>query len=179
MLADVVQSNFPEGVKLPDCLQTVCDYVDIHGYPLSGSFEICDWGRKDAEGWFPNDAATRSQVTIFGRGSTGSSYALWLVPNRNPDEAPVVVFGSEGDSIVLATNALEFCRLLGLGYNELEWDDLAARPSEWTESQGLRNWLAERLRIDFPATGEAIARNARERHPGFINWMTAWQAANL
>ena len=84
-----------------------------------------------------------------------------------------------GDFIVLATNALEFCRLLGLGYNELEWDDLAARPSEWKESQGLRNWLAERLRIDFPPTGEAIARNARERHPGFSDWMTAWQAANL
>ena len=31
---------------------------------LSGYFEICDWGRLDAEGWFPNDPATQSQVAI-------------------------------------------------------------------------------------------------------------------
>jgi len=179
MLADVVQSNFPEGVRLPDCLRAVCDYLDAHGYPLSGCFEICDWGRKNAEGWFPNDPTTRRQVAIFGRGSTGSSYALWLVPNANPDEAPVVLFGSEGEFIVLASNAFEFCRLLGLGYNEVEYDDLAAPPAEWAETAGLRRWLAERLPIDFPATGEGIARAARERHPGFGEWMRNWQAANL
>ena len=49
MLADVVQSNFPDGVRLPKCLRSVCDYLDAHGYPVSGCFEICDWGRKDAE----------------------------------------------------------------------------------------------------------------------------------
>jgi hypothetical protein len=118
-------------------------------------------------------------VAIFGHGSTGSSYALWLTKNPNPNEAPVVVFGSEGELIVLASNALEFCRLLGLGYDELEWDDLTAAPSMWKNSEGLRNWLTERLKIDFPATGDAIARPARERHPDFSDWMTAWQAANL
>jgi hypothetical protein len=179
MLADVVQSNFPEGVKLPDCLRAVCDYLDAHGYPLSGCFEVCDWGRKDAEGWFPNDAQTRSKVAIFGRGSTGSSYALWLVPNADPDEAPVVLFGSEGEFIVLASNAFEFCRLLGLGYDEVESDDLAAPPAEWQETAGLRNWLAARFAIDFPERGEPIAQAARERHPGFGDWMRGWQAANL
>jgi hypothetical protein len=122
MIADIVQSNFPEGVLLPKCLRVVCDYLDAHGYPLSGCFEICDWGRQDAEGSFPNDPTTQRQVAIFGRGSTGSSYALWLVPNTNPDKAPVVLFGSEGEFIVLASNALEFCQLLGLGYTEVEYD---------------------------------------------------------
>jgi hypothetical protein len=179
MIADVVQSNFPEGVRLPECLRAVCDYLDAHGYPISGCFEICDWGKKDAEEWFPNDPATRRRVAIFGKGSTGSSYALWLVPNPNPDEAPVVLFGSEGEFIVLTSNAFEFCRLLGLGYDEVESDDLATPPSEWAETAGLRNWLAERFGIDFPTTGEEIARVARERHPGFGDWMRQWQAANL
>jgi hypothetical protein len=179
MLADVVQSNFPEGVKLPDCLRAICDYLDAHGYPLSGCFEICDWGRRDTEGWFPKDLATQRQVAIFGRGSTGSSYALWLVPNANPDEAPVVLFGSEGEFIVLASNAFEFCRLLGLGYHEVEFDDLTAPPADWTETAGLRNWLADRFQIDFPARGELIALVAREQHPGFGKWMQSWQAENL
>lgn len=119
------------------------------------------------------------QVAIFGRGATGSSYALWLVPNSNPDEAPVVLFGSEGEFIVLASNAFEFCRLLGLGYDEVECDDLTAPPAEWAETAGLRSWLAERLPIDFPATGQGISQAARERHPGFGDWMRNWQAANL
>lgn len=179
MLADVVQSNFPEGVELPSCLRAVCDYLDAHGYPVSGCFEICVRGREEAEGWFPNDPATRSRVAIFGRGSTGSSYALWLVPTSDPDEAPVVLFGSEGEFIPLAANALEFCRLLGLGYDEVESDDLAGAPAEWAETAQLRSWLAERFPIDFPATGEAIGRAARERHPDFGEWMRRWQEENL
>lgn len=179
MLAEVVQSNFPEGVRLPECLRAVCDFVDAHGYPISGCFEICMWGRKDAESWFPNDPAVQRQVAIFGRGSTGSSYALWLQANPNPDEAPVVVLGTEGEFFVLASNAFEFCRLLGVGYAEIESDDLASPPSEWAETAGLRNWLAERFLIDSPATGDEIAREARERHPDFAVWMQQWQAANL
>lgn len=178
-LADVVQSNFPDGVKLPECLRAVCDYLDAHGYPLSGCFEITHGGREDAEAWFRNDPVTRRQVAIFGCGSTGSSYALWLVPNANPDKAPVVLFGSEGDFMVLASNAFEFCRLLGLGYNELEWDDLAAPPDEWAESAGLRQWLTARFNIDFPPTGDEIARVAREKFPDFGDWMREWQDTHL
>ena len=177
MLADVVQSNFPERVKLPDCLRAVCDYLDAHGYPISGCFEICDWGRKDAAGWFRNDLAAQRQVAIFGRGSTGSSYALWLVPNANPDEAPIVLFGSEGEFIVLASNAFEFCRLLGLGYLEVESDDLTTPPSAWVEAAGLRDWLAERFSIDFPETGELACLGnpdplgSTAAHPDF-GWST-------
>jgi hypothetical protein len=178
-LADLVQSNFPDGVKLPDCLRALCDYLDHHGYPLSGCFEICDYGQTDVEGWFPNDVSTRRQVAVFGKGSTGSSYALWLVPTSDPDEAPVVLFGSEGEFKVLASNAFEFCRLLGQGYDEVECDDLSKPPSHWAETERLRDWLADRFPIDFPATGAAIARAARKQHPGFSNWMLSWQAENL
>ncbi len=163
MLADVVQSNFPEGVKLPDCLQTVCDYVDIHGYPLSGSFEICDWGRKDAEGWFPNDAATRSQVTIFGRGSTGSSYALWLVPNRNPDEAPVVVFGSEGTSSYWRPTPLSSAGCSG--WDTTSWSGMTSQPDHqsgrslrgfatgWQKDCGSTSRRPERPLLETPESG--------------------------
>src|SRR5207249_2395571 len=130
MLADRVQSNFPNGVWLPDCLRALCDYLDAHGYPLSSCFEICDWGRQDAASWFPGDPVAQRQVAIFGRGSTGSSYALWLVPTANPDEAPVVHLGSEGEFFVLAANAFEFCRLPAVGYSEVEYDDLAEPPAE-------------------------------------------------
>ena len=179
MLADVVQSNFPEGVQLPQCLRTLCDYLDVRGYPLSGCFEICDRGKKDAEGWFPGDAETQDKIAIFGRGSTGSSYALWLVPNPNPYGAPVVLLGSEGEFLVLASNALEFCRLLGLGYSEVESDDLSGPPQEWPETEGLRTWLSDRFGITFPTNGEGIVLEARERHPDFASWMHAWQTANL
>lgn len=179
MLADVVQSNFPDGVMLPDCLRAVCDYVDVHGYPISGCFEICDWGRKESESWFPNDPVTRSQVPIFGRGSTGSSYALWLVPTPDPNDAPVVLFGSEGQFVVLASNAFEFCRLLGLGYTEVEYDDLVGPPAEWVTTAKFRSWLAARFTMDFPPTGELIAREARNRHAAFGDWMRRWQAENL
>jgi hypothetical protein len=104
---------------------------------------------------------------------------LWLTPNADPDQAPVVLFESEGQFKVLAANALQFCRLLGCGYDEVESDDLSQPPKEWNETVPLRNWLSERFTIDFPATGVEIDRTANEQHPGFRRWMEDWQAANL
>jgi len=179
MLAELVQSNFPEGVALPACLRAVCDYLDAHSYPISGCFEICKHGRQAVEGWFPGAPDIQRQIAVFGNGSTGSLYALWLAPCPNAEAAPVVLLGSEGEFTALAGNALEFCRLLGLGYGEIEYDDLTTPPGDWEATAPLRAWLAARFPIQFPATGEEIAHGARDQHPGFAEWVRAWQDAHL
>ncbi len=134
MIADSVQSCFPDGVRLPNPIRCICEYLDSHGYPISGCFEINTRG-DDAASWFPNDANMQRQIAVFGNGSTGSTYALWLTHEPDPDGAPVVVLGSEVDFKDLAESPTAFCRLLCCGYGERAWDDLALSPACWKEAQ--------------------------------------------
>lgn len=179
LIADDVQSGFPNGVALPQGIHAVCDYLDKNGYPISGGFEINLRGKEVAASWFRNDEPMKEQFAVFGNGSTGSTYALWLRETRNSEKAPVVLLGSEGDFLVLATNADEFCRLLGCGYDELEWDDLTQPPLYWAETSALRDWLKIRCNFDFPATGDEIVKTAQKRYPDFGDVVRKWQDDNL
>ena len=114
-------------------------------------------------------------VAVFGNGSTGSSYALWLARGSSPDDCPVVLLGSEGEFLALANTPLEFCQLLGCGYDELEWDNLEATPQCWQQTAALREWLKDRLGVESPETGHNIATAARVAHPDFEHWVTEWQ----
>jgi len=179
VIADDVQTGFPNGVALPQGIRAVCDYLDEHGYPISGCFEINLRGKEVIASWFRNDEQMKEQFAVFGNGSTGSTYALWLRETRNSEQAPIVLLGSEGEFLVLATNADEFCRLLGCGYDELEWDNLTQPPQHWAETSGLRDWLKSRCNFNFPSTGEEIVKTAQERYPDFGDVVRKWQDDNL
>lgn len=178
MIADSVQSCFPDGVRLPDAIRCICDFFDANGYPISGCFELNTRG-DDAASWFPNNTDIQRQIAVFGNGSTGSTYALWLTHSANPDDAPVVVLGSEGDFKVLAESPAQICQLLACGYDELEWDDLSTTPTCHDETTPFRQWIADKLGLDCPSTGASIAQRADDRFPGFADWVTAWQNGNL
>ena len=178
MLADDVESKFPLGIALPDPIRSLCDYLDTNGYPLSGCFEISTIGDADMQAWFPDDSAMQRRFAVFGRGSTGSVYAIWLRDGTDVDSSPVIVLGSEGELLVLAANSMEFCRLLGCGYNELEWDDLTQPSPEYDDAQPLREWLDSRFDIDFPVNGDKIVSTARTRYPDFSRFVQSWWDAN-
>lgn len=179
MLADDVEAKFPKGAALPTPIRALCDFLDANGYPISGCFEISTIGDDDMAAWFPNDAAMQNKFAVFGRGSTGSVYALWLIAGNDTNNAPVVVLGSEGEFVVLAINAWEFCRLLGCGYDELEWDDLEQPSPMSDEAQPLRDWLKNHVKMECPMTGVAIVSTAKEHYPGFSEFVRDWQDANL
>ncbi|XZE36062.1 hypothetical protein SH501x_001614 [Pirellulaceae bacterium SH501] len=179
MLANNVHSKFPPDVALPLGVRALCDYLDANGYPISGCFEISTIGDEDMAAWFPNDTKMQHRFALFGRGATGSVYALWLRDGNDPDNAPVVVLGSEGEMLVLATECSDFCRLLGCGYDELEWDDLTKPSPTWETAQPLRDWLKARMNLDCPRTGADIVAAATERYTDFGHVIQQWQDANL
>lgn len=179
MLAERVESKFPPGVSMPRPIRCLCNFLDKFGYPISGCFEISTIGDDDMAAWFPNDETMQHQFAVFGRGSTGSVYALWLRGTQDAESAPVIVLGSEGKLLVLAVNSLEFCRLLGCGYNELEWDDLTQKSSEWDAAQPLRDWLADHLNVECPTTGDSIVSTAQKQYSDFPSFVQQWQNANL
>ena len=178
MLASEVESKFPPGVEMPSPIRALCDYLDQHDYPLSGCFEISTIGDDDMRAWFPGDLAMQHTFAVFGRGSTGSVYAIWLRDDNPTEDCPVIVLGSEGELLVLAVDSFQFCRLLGCGYSELEWDDLTLPSPEWNDTKPLRDWLAKHMEISFPKTGLEIVTTARKQYTDFPMFVQSWWDAN-
>lgn len=104
-----------------------------------------------------------SQIIPFMKcGGDGSYIALW----RQADAADMFVFlGSEGESFVIAENAIDLIALISLGYESIEGRDvLAATPktiwSEWNETPwvepvALKSWVSETFGINHKAKGAA------------------------
>ena len=89
----------------------------------------------------------------------------------SPENAPVVMFGSEGELEVLARDSEQFCRLLCLGYSEIGLDDPAAQPAEFDETEPFRRFMLERYDFQLPSTALTILDDAKARFPSFSSWV--------
>lgn len=114
---------------------------------------------------------------VFGVEPDGSAIAVWRAPQGG---MPVVYLGSEGGGRVLASDALQFLRLLGVGYDEFAlYGSLDEPPEEDGEvAPELLEWLAAQG-LSVPATGEDILAEAEQRWPDFDGWMEDAVAGRL
>lgn len=170
-----IEATLPNGSELPDGIRSICEYHEKHGYPISGCFELSKIGMEDLKLWFPDDPNTYQQFMPFGRGACGDVYAIWLHDSRSPDDAPVVMFGSEGELEVLSENPQEFCRLLCLGYSEIGLEPFSDSPSEHDETSRFREFMIKRYGFDLPSTAEPIVERARECSPNFRDFVSRHQ----
>ncbi|HEY1049954.1 MAG TPA: hypothetical protein VGE39_09380 [Prosthecobacter sp.] len=170
-----IEATFPLGHKLPQGIRDICDYNEAHGYPISGCFELSTYGVETLKGWFHKDPTAHEQFLPFGRGACGDVYALWLHSGQDPAEAPVVMFGSEGELPVLAANAVEFCRLLCLGYREVGLHPPTAPPDEHEETAAFRDFMIQRHGFDIPPTAEPIIKEASNATPDFATFVSERQ----
>ena len=81
------------------------------------------------------------------------------------------MFGSEGSLPVLATDSLEFCKLLCLGYSELGLDDHCTPGEDFDETAPLREFPLGLHTFALPKSGMSIIEHAGSRFPGFRAWV--------
>ncbi|MBW3599418.1 MAG: SMI1/KNR4 family protein [Planctomycetes bacterium] len=171
--ADKIEAEFPPGIRMPQELRRLCDFLDRTDYPISGSMRL----RPEGEGlkaWFGDGSDAWRQLAGFGSGPDGSTLALWLYAGTDTSTAPVVHLGSEGDHLmVIADNFRDFLALFGIGYGELGFDDLSKPPAEPETAARLREWLAAEFGISCAATGIELVQHAQACHPDFAQWVRA------
>lgn len=176
MKPEKIEATFPLGHWLPEPIVAICQFLEAHGYPISGCFELSLIGMDDLRGWFRDQPQVSHQFLPFGRGASGDVYALWLhAPEVLPESAPVVMFGSEGELPVIASSAREFCRLLCLGYSEIGLDDPSSTPQDFDETEPFRRFMLERYGFSLPETAEPIMSAARDSAPSFADFVAANQ----
>jgi hypothetical protein len=173
--AERIEAEFPPGVKMPDELRRLCDFLDRTDYPISGCMRLRPEGEA-LKAWFGDGSEAWRQLAGFGSGPDGSILASWLYAGQDIANAPVVHLGSEGDALrVIADDFRSFLQLFGIGYDELGFDDLSKPPKEPESSERLRQWLMSEYTIACPETGAELAKAARSRHPDFAAWVHAAQ----
>lgn len=203
------------GMHLPDALGQLFDWIEAQGrvsrtrHGVVGTLldpkqlarawkatkqrygtaiEFMAQGNAGLDHWFGrSDPAVLRRVFVFAKtGGDGSMAALWL------DDAGVqrIVHMGSGSgstlSCVLADQAVDFLRLLAIGYEEICWDEeFATPPASQTERQlhgshpneAYRHWLTTNFGVSIPTTALEVVRypahmNDADSPDPFCRWVS-------
>ena len=125
----------------------------------------------------------KNRLCIFAHsGSDGSQCAFWLTENN---EIKIVHMGSGSGSCltcVLADEAIDFLRLLAIGYDEICWDEeFSYPPNEGSNelfvkpNKKYQNWVKSTFKVNIPNTALEIVKhpatlNDSDSEDVFLNW---------
>jgi hypothetical protein len=182
------------GMVLPPALAALFDWVEARGLVVTGAdgrrygtlypdedvrrrlgederpggtcIELVARGNADLHYWFGRgDPEIVDRLCVFAQtGGEGSQAALWLDPDGNQR---IVHLGSGSGSTltcVLADDAVDFLRLLAIGYDEICWPDDFDRPPCEVRPRVLpnvafQNWVTSAFGVDIPKTASAIVKH--------------------
>lgn len=137
------------------------------------SIEFVSGGHNKGEilAWFGknNSEAITDRLCLFAQaGAEGSMAGFWLDDNN---EIKIVVMGSGSGSIamcILAENAVDFMRLLAIGYSEVCWlEDFPFPPNHNKDyivkpNEPFQQWVINTFNVSIPKTGVEIVKHPAE-----------------
>lgn len=148
------------------------------------TIEFTAGGVENLKYWFGQEnEELKKRVCVFAQsGAEGSECAFWLTDNN---EIKIVHMGSGSGSTlncVLADNAVDFIRLLAIGYDEICWDENYPFPPNETDSEFIvkpnikfQNWVKDTFKVEIPKTAMEIVKHPtsmddKNSEDEFFNW---------
>ena len=180
-LSDEIRGSLPEGMKLPDALNKLFIWMHAEGLTwenggnIGGALEpfgspnltsapdieFSAEGSANLKYWFGQDSdEIKKRLYVFCQtGNDGSMGAFWL---DDEGKQHIVHMGSGSGSImtcVLTDNALDFLRLLAIGYDEICWGGFDAPPTgEIPVNSKFRTWVETEFSTYIPRQGSEIVK---------------------
>jgi hypothetical protein len=177
---DHLMASFPAALQPPEPLVRYFQWVASQRLDREGRYSLIDPSQSNswvslvpAEAW--GDIPADRLATFCRTGGDGSMAALW---RDDEGEIRFVHLGSGSGSVmvgVLAWNAVDFLRLLAIGYQELCWPENFTctpmqafirengDPDEWDEDAmplvaplALRQWLTQEFGVNIPETAAEL-----------------------
>jgi hypothetical protein len=173
-------ASFPATLQPPEPLVRYFRWLESQGLDRNNRYSLIDPSQSNSHiGIIPvqtwGDVPADRLAPFCRTGGDGSMAALW---RDDAGEIRFVHLGSGSGSVmvgVLAWNAVDFLRLLAIGYEELCWpDDLICtpmqafinangEPDDWDEDAmpptapvALRQWLAQEFGVSIPETAAEL-----------------------
>lgn len=144
-------------------------------------------GNADLRYWFGHDRPeVLNRLCVFAKtGGDGSMAAFWL---DDQGQQKIVHLGSGSGSTmvcVLAGNAVDFLRLLAIGYDELCWGDQFSEPPQADPDSDFKAvpnlefqaWVRSTFEIDIPSKASDIVAHPDDMDcPGSLDPFNRWVA---
>ena len=135
--------------------------------PGGTNIEFAAEGDANLHYWFDDETIDVSdRLCIFAKtGAEGSMAAFWI---DDDGKQCIVHMGSGSGSLlccVLAESAIDFLRLIAIGYDELCWDECFSHPPNHANggsdlfvhpNDEYNNWLTSNFRVTIPNTASEI-----------------------
>lgn len=164
-LSEALEPHLPEGFPVPDALERAWSWMESQGYQgrsgdravllpfgAAGTGAVAFGLGPSAADFLGPGVDTTRVVPIGSLSFSGNVMALWQ--EQPGDEPRFVVLGSEGETFLLATDAVQFCRLLAIGYPDISSDwVLNGQPEDPDPAQTLaplRQWVETELGVTVP-----------------------------
>lgn len=209
ILSEQISETLLPGMHLPNALDLLFSwiednhfYIDVNDkrigilFPVDNkgiaskevgtNIEFSAQGNKNVKYWFPREFKEASnRLSVFAQtGGEGSVTAFWLDEN---DQQKIVHMGSGSGSTlacVLAENAIDFLRLLAIGYAEICWDEafestpaIAHAKEGYTFFPNLKyqDWVKSTFSVTIPKTAaEIIKHPSRMEEPDLRDPFAKW-----
>ncbi|WP_208297549.1 SMI1/KNR4 family protein [Actinophytocola oryzae] len=141
-------------------------------YEPYGEFDSAEKTTEWLRLWTGNEDLDGDAFRVFAQDGTGGLVASWLVrPGRPPADQPVVFFGSEGETGVVAGSLGEFLWLLAGGVGPMEAVEFGSEQGE--PHAALRAVAEEHSGIE-PRTPADVLAAARAEFPDFSDMVSSW-----
>ncbi|KZN39332.1 hypothetical protein N480_00455 [Pseudoalteromonas luteoviolacea S2607] len=197
LLQKTIQETLPDSMSIPEPLVKLFDWIESNGlaedtvigrvgylYPIEkmrnewtdsqrpGGTLIEFYAEAKSDDFYFVHKGVENRLRIFARtGGDGSVAAFWIDDNG---EQKIVHIGSGSGSIlacVLADDAVDFLRLIAIGYDEICWnEDFDKTPfesfkeNEFTVKPNLKfqDWVVHEFQTSIPKTALEIVKTPAE-----------------
>ncbi len=198
VLYDQLAAKLLPGMSIPEPIRKLYDWIEAHGYfveqasgarigflfpeaelragwtdserPGGTIIEIAGSGNSGLEHWFGHDdPKVLNRLCVFAQtGAEGSMAAFWL--NEDGTQKIVHLGSGSGSTLVciLASDAVDFLRLLAIGYDEICWNsEFPTPPNEGGEllvqpNKPFQDWVATSFDVSIPQTAVEIVKHPNE-----------------
>ncbi len=199
IIGQQISNSLPSGMHLPDPFERLFQWMDLRRQfidsnavrfgtcvpfgegikPTAPSIEFTAQGSNDLQYWFGKDwPELHERLYVFaGTGGDGSMAAFWL---DDAGKQQIVHLGSGSGSTmvcVLTDNAVDFLRLIAIGYDEICWGGFSEPPSGAPPvNTEFQDWIKSEFSTALPATGDAIVKSTSEMgdtdtQDPFLHWV--------
>ena len=206
----------PKGIEIPTPLIKLYDWIESNGFYIDTDngrlgflyseekmkktrtdisreggtiIDFAASGNVNLKYWFGfENSELLDRLCVFGQtGGDGSECALWIAEDGR---TKIVHLGSGSGSTlccVLSDNAVDFLRLIAIGYDEICWgEDYSKTPNEARDdftikpNKDFQNWVVDTFKVTIPERANEIVKkpsfmgdeNPEDEFAIWVNQMT-------
>jgi len=152
-LSTEIAKKIPQGIVMPKELSLFLDYIELckpRYFQTHVQFYPIDEKRLSK---FFSDSETVNFFGLLGKIGDGSFLAIW----KNKNVQHFVLLGCHDDyNIILSSTALDFIRLMSIGYGFFDEDTTEQPPEENLIEKPFQEWVEQTFSVKIPKCGKEI-----------------------